>query len=116
MTLSHYVRTRVTNILAKNDQAALDKFKASYMLIFYEQDMSSFWRIERKRTWVQTNLADLIDIDALTEAIISASAEPVGGNESSDMPGKSTNEVLAALVDSNFDLNKLDEWDKIRSS
>ncbi len=116
VTLSHYVRTRVTNILAKNDQAALEKFKASYMLIFYEQDMSGFWRIERKRTWVQTNLADLIDIDALTEAILSASAEPVEGNESSDIPGKSTNEVLAALVDSNFDLNKLDEWDKIRSS
>ena len=29
--------------------------------------------------------------------------------------GKSTDEVLAALVESNFDLNTLEEWDKIRS-
>lgn len=115
VTISQYARTRVSNILAKNDLAALEKFKASYMLIFYEQNNSGFWRIERKRTWVKTNLADLIDIDALTEAILTASAKPEECDKSTSSPGKSTDEVLAALV-SNYDLKTLDEWDKIRSS
>jgi retron-type reverse transcriptase len=116
VTLSHYVRTRISNILAKNDAAALEKFKTSYMLVFYEQDNSGFWRIERKRTWVKTNLADLIDTNSLAEALLSAAANPEEGDEPTSMPGKSTDEVLAALVDSDFDLKTLDEWDKIKSS
>ena len=116
VTLSHYVRTRISNILAKNDAAALEKFKNSYMLVFYEQDNSSFWRIERKRTWVKTNLADLIDTSSLAEALLCAAAIPEEGDEPSGTPGKSTDEVLAALVNSDFDLKTLDEWDKIKSS
>ncbi|MBQ9889115.1 MAG: RNA-directed DNA polymerase [Bacteroidales bacterium] len=116
VALSHYVRTRISNILAKSDTAALEKFKTSYMLVFYEQDNTNFWRIERKRTWVKTNLADLIDTSSLAEALLSASAISEKGDELTSTPMKSTDEVLAALVDSDFDLKILDEWDKIRSS
>lgn len=116
VTLSQYVRTRLSNILVKNDAAALEKFKTSYMLVFYEHDNSGFWRIERKRTWVKTNLADLIDTSSLVEAPLSAAAIPEEREESTNTAGKSTDEVLAALVESDFDLKTLDEWDKIKSN
>lgn len=116
VALSQYARTRITNILAKNDSAALEKFKASYMLIFYEQDNSGFWRIERKRTWVKTSLVDLIDFDDFSKSIRPVLEVSEDSVEAASKPGKSTDEVLASLVNSNFDLKTLDEWDKIKSS
>ena len=115
VTLSQYVRTRISNILTKNDVASLEKFKTSYMLVFYEQDNSGFWRIERKKSWVKTNLVDLIDTNSLEKALLAAAVITEDGGEPVSTLGKSTEEVLAALVDSDFDLNILDEWDKIKS-
>ena len=62
------------------------------------------------------HLADLIDTSSLAEALLCAAAIPEEGDEPSGTPGKSTDEVLAALVNSDFDLKTLDEWDKIKSS
>ena len=116
VTFSRYARTRITNILAKNDPAQLDKFKTTYMLIFYEQNNSGFWRIERKRKWVKTLAIEELDSEAMLEQIMAAMANPIESSEATPTAGKNTDEVLAALIDSEFDLNKLDEWDKIRSS
>ena len=116
VTFSRYARTRITNILAKNDPAQLDKFKTTYMLIFYEQNNSGFWRIERKRKWVKTLAIEELDPEAMLEQVMAAMANPIESSEATPTAGKNTDEVLAALIDSEFDLNKLDEWDKIRSS
>lgn len=110
--LSHYARTRISGILARNDAAALEKFKSTYMLVFYEQNNSGFWRIERKRAWVKANVIDTVDFDALVE--ITAESDTEGKADGAQ--GKSTDEVLAELVASDFDLKTLDEWDKIKSS
>jgi retron-type reverse transcriptase len=113
--LSRYVRTRITNILAKNDTTALERFRSSYMVVFYERENSGFWRIERKRSWVKTNLVDFMNTDTLAK-VISLSPEVTDDMEEISLPGKSIDEVLTSLVNSNFDLNTLDEWDKIKSS
>ena len=114
--LSRYVRTRLTNILSKNDAAALDKFRTSYMLVFYEEGSSGFWRIERKRTWVKTDNIRRTDAEAMLAMFDEMESSPVKNDGASDAPVRSTDEVLAALVESGFDLKTLDEWDKIRSN
>lgn len=111
VALSNYVRTRISNILAKSDAAALKKFKSSHMLIFYEQDNTGFWRIERKRTWVKTNI-DTINIDTLFELSTMCEAN----DNSEGIREITTDEILAELVASGFNLKTLDKWDKIRSS
>lgn len=116
VNLSRYARTRITNILAKNAPAQLEKFKASYMLLFYEQNNTGFWRIERKRTWTKFPVIEDLDTDAMLKEILAVTAEPVVTSDSAAAHGKTAGEVLAALIDSDFDLNTLDEWEKIRSS
>ena len=85
------------------------------MLVFYEQNNSSFWRIERKREWVKIAIEDM-DSEALLEQILAVTSNPIENAEAIPAAGKNTDEVLAALIDSDFDLNTLDEWDKIRIS
>ena len=53
VALSRYARTRITNILTKNNLDQLEKFKNGYMLIFYEGKGYRFWRLERKRARVK---------------------------------------------------------------
>lgn len=116
VALSNYVRTRITNILAKSDVTALEKFKSSYMLIFYEQDNTGFWRIERKRKWVKTLAIGDLDTEAMFEQIIAVTGDPVNNIDTAPVASKNTDEVLAALIESDFDLNTLNEWDRIRSN
>ena len=116
VTLSRYARTRLTNILAKSDLDQLEKFKTSYMLIFYEKNNTGFWRIERKRTWTKLPSLEEMDAETLLKEILAITASPFAASDSAATPGKTTDEVLAALIDSDFDLNTLDEWDKIKSS
>lgn len=116
VTLSRYARTRITNILAKNEPAQLEKFKTSYMLIFYEQDNTGFWRIERKRTWTKLPTLEDMDTESLLKEILAVTANPFEASDSTATSGKTADEVLASLIDSDFDLNTLDEWDKIKSS
>ncbi len=116
VTLSHYARTRITNILAKSDLDQLEKFKTSYMLVFYEKNNTGFWRIERKRTWTKLPSLEEMDAETLLKEILAITASPFAASDSAATPGKTTDEVLAALIDSDFDLNTLDEWDKIKSS
>lgn len=116
VALSRYAKTRITNILAKNDPEQFKKFKTAYMLIIYEQSNTSFWRIERKRTWNNLPSLEDLDADALLKEILAVTATPFTESDSAATPGKTADEVLAALIDSDFDLNTLDEWDKIKSS
>ena len=116
VTLSRYARTRITNILAKSDLAQLEKFKTSYILIFYEQNNTGFWRIERKRTWTKLPSLEDLDAEALIKEFFAVTTAPFAASDSAATPGKTADEVLAALIDSDFDLNILDEWDKIKSS
>lgn len=99
VALSRYARTRLTNIMAKNDLEQLNKIKNSYLLIFYEWPEQSLWRIERKGKEVRKVLYLETEINS----------EPQSS-------GKNTDAILDALVTSGFDLNTLDEWDKIKTN
>ena len=114
--LSKYARTRINNILAKNDQALVDKFKSNYLLIFYEKGNNSFWRIERKRS--NSSVVFSIDLNdpSLCYGIGGNATQTDSNNYSSQMTEKSTDAVLASLITSNFDLSILDEWDRTKNS
>lgn len=113
VTLSQYTKTRLTNILVKNDSRQLEKFYTSYMIIFYEQNNSGFWRIERKRT--KALVIEDLDAEAMLKKIL-VETNFVLNTDAALTDGKTADAVLAALVESDFDLNTLDEWDKIKSS
>ncbi len=116
VTLSRYAKTRISNILAANNPAQLEKFKSSYMLMFYEQNNTGFWRIERKRKWAKFPVIENLDTDTMLKEISSVTIEPSTANDTVATQGKTTDEVLASLINSDFDLNILDEWDKIKSN
>lgn len=116
VALSRYARTRLTNILVEQDLKQLEKFKNSYMLIFYECGGNGLWRIERKRAGTKLDINKVFNINAQIEEIMAVTAAK--DESSSDQPttGKNTDEILDALITSDFDLNTFDEWDKIRGS
>lgn len=113
--LSKNARSRVSNILARKDNAALDKFKASFLVLYYECGDKSFWRIERKRTQAKSAPSFLKEPAKELDVLFFMDNVNVGDRKEVSISGKSTDEVLAALIESNFDLNTLEEWDKIRN-
>lgn len=117
VTLSQYARTRLKNILAQNNPDLINKFKSDYMLVFYVNNNNSFWRIERKRTWADRVVLSF-DLDDFTvfNGIAEQTIKDGKDIESIPVTCKNTDELLASLIASNFDLNTLDEWDKINLS
>lgn len=120
VNLSKYVKTRLKNIVSENNQDLFNKFITNCILIFYEKDGACYWKIERKRKHSAIINIDDWYLDLLLHEIEEVTIEP---NESSDTPTDDTNtskattdEILDELVDSGFDLNILDKWDKIKSS
>ena len=116
VALSHYVRTRFTNIIEKKDNAQFKKLKKLWQIIFYEDAAGGYWRIERKRHRVEETDYRETNTEATIDMISSVPNCSVENGDAVVSPGRSSDEVLAALVASDFDLNTLDEWDKIKSS
>ena len=58
----------------------------------------------------------MVDTDAILGTIMEDTSYHSGLSEPSINTGKTTDEVLAELVETDFDLNILDGWDKIKSS
>lgn len=113
VALSKYVRTRLTNILAKNDAKALANFKVRYLLVIYE----NMWRLERKNV-PGSDVVGTFDLSAPEGELVDLSvpdAEAANSNEPQTLR-LTTDEMLQTLISSNFDLNKLDLWDKTKSS
>ena len=59
---------------------------------------------------------EMVDTDAILGTIMEDTSYHSGLSEPSINTGKTTDEVLAELVETDFDLNILDGWDKIKSS
>lgn len=116
VSLSRYARTRISNIIAADDKEQLSRLKKNYLLLFYENAVGGFWRIERRRRWVKIPVVEEATNDIVPDAISTLTTNSAVNDDASAISGKSADDVLAALVDSNFDLNTLDEWDKIRSN
>ena len=58
----------------------------------------------------------MIDTNTILETILEEVSNHSGLSDPSKGTGKTTDEVLTSLVESGFDLNILDEWDKIKCS
>lgn len=130
--LSKYIRTRLKNILEAGDEKALAQFTHKYIIAYCHDVYGNFWMILRgmpkkssleKKDYIGLDgeiplLPDmerwelpLVDDDnPEVEGIISDLALETQEQEDN------TNKVLKKLVESNFDLNTLDEWDKTRNS
>ena len=122
ITMSKYARTRITNLLVKGDNNQFDKFITRCILLYYEEGNSGFWRIERKRSYKnQTEYVDL-DVNALITEATSDTPQlvtPIADKTQTSYQGEkknNTDEILAELISSGFDLNILDKWDKIKSN
>lgn len=114
--LSRYARTRVTNIIAKRDDSAMAKFKSSYLIVFYKNSKSGFWRIERKRTRNNVTAEEIVDTSMILNTTSKVATNSSISSDSSSNSGKTTDDILSALLESNFDLTTLDEWDKIKNN
>ena len=121
VTLSKYSKTRLSNILKSEDPAQLQKFKDSFLIancvLEGAPEKEWFWMIIRKLPKKRDRKLIIEDVDLLLEMInnqITPALEEDQSNE--DLPGLTADEVLEKLVNSDFDLNTLDEWDKIRSN
>lgn len=122
VTMSKYVRTRITNLLAKNDKENFERFLSKCLLLYYEEGSKGFWRIERKRSYSKSTdvVFDFSEIPSnqsfdpaqSTTTQVNSNDTKKETNSSND----NTDEILAELVSSGFDLNILDKWDKIKSN
>ncbi len=108
VSFSHYARTRIANIVAKEENEQLTKLKKTYMLMLYEDRSGSFWRIERKRRWVEMPAVEELNA-AMLNLFSTETVEFVENGDATASLGKPTDEVLAALIDFDFNLNTLDE-------
>lgn len=113
VSISKSVRERLKEFLLTNDIANIrDEIVKSCILVFYAQNSECYWRIERRRSWSKADTIGLSSLGALLPLAV------ISGKDADTVSGimKSTEEVLAALVESNFDLNILDEWDMIKTT
>lgn len=116
VSLSRYSRTRFSNVIVQKDYAKLDQLKSSFMLLYYEQRETGFWRIERKRKWVKLPIMDELNANTMLETISAVLVDASDKTNTLTCKDSNTDEVLTSLINSNFDLKKLDEWDKIKSN
>lgn len=86
------------------------------MLLYYEQGGTGFWRIERKRKWVKLPIMDELNANTMLETISAVLVKASDKIHTLTCKNSNTDEVLTSLINSNFDLKKLDEWDKIKSN
>jgi retron-type reverse transcriptase len=114
--MSRYVKTRLKHALRDGTEEDLDKFRRKYLIALCEkpaQDDESgrrepYWMLIRHLPKQELSEADL---DTIVNEMMQS-----GGAAADDAPGLSTDETLAALISSGFDLNTLDQWDKTKSS
>lgn len=121
VALSRYSKTRLKNILKSEDPARLQKFKATFLIancvLEGTPEKDWFWMIIRKLPRKkQQSAAD--DADVLPTILSDGPLVSVAKNERAPecLQTLATDEILRKLVDSGFDLNILEEWDRIKSS
>lgn len=109
VSISKYAKTRLRHILDSGDPQLLEKFREQFHIAYCKHDPTPegvrdeddrFWMIYRGMCQKTRDTA-LAAMDSVPETL------PEGN-------GLSTDQVLAALVQSDYDLNILEQWDKIK--
>ena len=140
--LSRYANTRLQHVLESGSEEELTKFKQRFKIAYCRQSTDNivildgesqgidkellkrkeyleserFWMIFRgmktkKQSPVELNPEDLFSLEDLPEDNIVLKEDV-----SEATAGLSTDDTLQKLVDSNFDLNTLEQWEKIKTS
>lgn len=114
--LSKYARTRLGNVLNSRDPVQMQKFREQFHIAYCRNEGTSedacYWMIIRRLPKKKVQTIETVDLDELLEKIVVSSRDE-------DLPGDdslTTDQMLDLLVDSDFDLNTLDQWDKIRKN
>ena len=142
--LSRYMSTRLGNILEAEDKTALAQFTHKHIIAYCHGYFGYFWMIIRnipKKEKIVSRMQHRVDLlglgdelspfdifgygiddTALTEEEEALMNNPQVSGLVADLSlttpdhEDATNKALKKLVDSNFDLKTLDEWDKIRNN
>lgn len=119
--LSRYMHTRLKNILEKEDEKALAQFTHKHIIAYCHAYFSYFWMILRsipKKSSIAKEDYIGLSPDGNDGALANQEEKELIADlllETKEQEDN-TNQVLKKLVESNFDLNTLDEWDKTRNS
>ena len=143
--LSHYMQTRLRNILESGDEKAVAGFKHKYIIAYCHSLRGYFWMIIRsmpKKGKTDAKVREIVDLsDPGADFNPADFFEPEEDSDLADFnpvfvaadiksqkevkelvselgltDDKSIDQILQKLVASNFDLKILDQWDKIKNS
>lgn len=114
--LGKYAKTRIKTILESGNEDAMLKFKERFHIGFCHMDGTleddHFWMVFRRPPRAKgLEITDADEILSLTDFV----GLPEGG-ETDSTDSLTTDATLEALISSDFDLNTLDKWDKIKSN
>ena len=118
--VSRYVRTRLSHILESGNTAKLEKFRRRYHIAYCHNTDSP----ETSRFWFLFRYPPKKDNEGLTEEQLSlltnqllAEGAIVPEEQGEDLPeGLSTDQILDTLIETGFDLNTLDQWDRTKNN
>ena len=117
VVLSHYARTRLKNIVAGDDPQQMAQFRERSRIAYCHKEGdpedSFFWMVIRKLPGKVA--VDPAGLEGLDEELLEEPSLLMEDDPSPVPDGLSTDEMVDALVDSGFDLNTLDKWDKTRN-
>ena len=114
--LGKYAKTRIKTILESGNEDAMLKFKERFHIGFCHMDGTPeedhFWMVFRRPPRAKgLERTDVDDVLSLSEYV----GLPKNG-ETDSADSLTIDATLEALITSDFDLNTLDKWDKIKSS
>ena len=114
--LGKYAKTRIKSILEGGSEEAMQKYKERFHIGFCHMEGTSedyrFWMIFRRPP--KAKGLEITDVDEILSLTDFVGLPESGETDSGD--SLTTDAVLEALISSDFDLNTLDKWDKIKSS
>lgn len=117
VSLSKYARTRLGSVVAGGEPKQMEQFRERFRIAYCHRDGdpedSFFWLVIRKLPGKAA--VDLSGLEELDEDLLEELGFPVEEEPSPIPGGLSTAEMIDTLVDSGFDLNTLDKWDKTRN-
>ena len=118
--MSHYVKTRLKHVLSNGMEKDLNKFRNKYLVALCENAHQADDSARREPYWMlirhlpKQEPSDE-DIDTLIKQMLETGGD-AAERAPENAPKLNTDETLAALISSGFDLNTLDQWDKTKSS
>ena len=126
VTLSKYAATRLRHILESGDEDQLKKFKHKYQIAYCQYalptepignsvfDAPRWWMIFRGMRKKNPSTLENFNPVQLLDGSVPDNQSATEELDKAPLAGMTTDEVLDALVGSDFDLSILEEWEKTK--